>query len=114
MIPNFLSFDEIMLVSLNLVFNMGFNWYNLYTVSSMYIFADLIDPVKDAFPPMKYIEEEDPHLFVSKKTGRGPLKDDWLETCKNAPGCDVMCAYKLIKVEFKYWGMQVKYLYFLF
>ena len=33
---------------------------------------------------------------------------DWLEEYKNGNNKSlVMCAYKLIKVEFKYWGMQV-------
>ena len=73
-------------------------------------YIDIIDPIKDAFPSKDYKEEEDPRIFVSKKTGRGPLTDDWLENIVNkesGTSCDVMCAYKLIKVEFKYWGMQV-------
>ena len=55
-----------------------------------------------------YLEEEDPLLYKSKKTGRGPMKENWLEQYKaDKPPSDVMCAYKLIKVEFRYWGMQV-------
>ncbi|XP_075747148.1 phosphatidylinositol transfer protein vib isoform X2 [Rhipicephalus microplus] len=48
-----------------------------------------------------YKEDEDPSTFVSKKTGRGPLKGDWMKSCK-----PVMCAYKLVTVEFKWFGLQ--------
>ena len=64
--------------------------------------------MKDAVSSSDYCEEEDPLLYQSKKTGRGPIKEDWLEHYRvDKPPSDVMCAYKLIKVEFKYWGMQV-------
>lgn len=59
--------------------------------------------MKDPVPSSQYAEEEDPLLYVSKKTGRGPLTPDWLVQ----PQESVMCAYKKITVEFKYWGMQV-------
>ena len=69
---------------------------------------DIVDTVKDSFPQNHYKEEEDPHNYVSKKTGRGPLTDDWMEKYRgDAPPQPIMCAYKLIRVEFKYWGMQV-------
>ena len=32
------------------------------------------DPINDA----DYKEDEDPANFISKKTGRGPLKEDWI------------------------------------
>lgn len=38
--------------------------------------SDVIDLVKDEGD---YVKEEDPKLFVSEKTGRGPLTDSWLE-----------------------------------
>ena len=67
--------------------------------------------MKDAFPAKDYKEEEDPRIFVSSKMGRGPLNDDWLDDYRRGINTgDVMCAYKLIQVEFKYWGMQVQYL----
>ena len=62
-------------------------------------------------------EKEDPEIYISEKTGRGPLNEDWIEEysadCegKQQPtenGCSIMCAYKLCKVEFRYWGMQSK------
>ena len=73
--------------------------------------------VKDQTPGVDYIKEEDPKIFVSEKTGRGPLSENWLneywEECqgKSMPtskGKSVMCAYKLCRVEFRYWGVQSK------
>lgn len=70
--------------------------------------ADVIDPIKDPASYSDYLEQEDPLLYKSTKTGRGPMKENWLEYYKvDKPPSDVMCAYKLIKVEFRYWGMQV-------
>nr|XP_018915919.1 PREDICTED: protein retinal degeneration B isoform X2 [Bemisia tabaci] len=79
--------------------------------------VDLIDFVKERLPAHEYLKEEDPKLYVSQKTGRGPVTESWLDEywneCrgKNTPlpnGKAVMCAYKLCRVEFKYWGMQSK------
>jgi len=67
--------------------------------------ADTIDIVRDPISPGEYKPEEDPKLYHSAKTGRGPLGDDWLEAAAAGP---LMCAYKLCKVEFRYWGMQSK------
>ncbi|NWX49973.1 PITM1 protein, partial [Steatornis caripensis] len=66
---------------------------------------DTIDIVRDPISPGEYKPEEDPKLYHSAKTGRGPLGDDWLEAAAAGP---LMCAYKLCKVEFRYWGMQSK------
>ncbi|KAL1419398.1 hypothetical protein MTO96_005133 [Rhipicephalus appendiculatus] len=63
--------------------------------------VDVIDIASDPVLPKDYKEDEDPSTFVSKKTGRGPLKGDWMKTCK-----PVMCAYKLVTVEFKWFGLQ--------
>ena len=77
--------------------------------------VDLIDVVRDQ--EQSYVAEEDPTAFVSSKTGRGPLDQDWLENYSadcvgrimpTKEGKAVMCAYKLCKVEFRYWGMQSK------
>uniref|UniRef100_A0A8D0EFU8 Phosphatidylinositol transfer protein N-terminal domain-containing protein n=1 Tax=Strix occidentalis caurina TaxID=311401 RepID=A0A8D0EFU8_STROC len=62
-----------------------------------------IDIVRDPISPGEYKPEEDPKLYHSAKTGRGPLGDDWLEVSAGGP---LMCAYKLCK--FRYWGMQSK------
>lgn len=67
---------------------------------------DTIDIVRDPISPNEYKVEEDPKLYRSAKTGRGPLGDDWLEGAVAAG--PLMCAYKLCKVEFRYWGMQSK------
>jgi len=78
---------------------------------------DLIDVVRDQAMDASYLEAEDPRVYVSQKTGRGPLGDDWIhdywKECegKETPlknGKAIMCAYKICKVEFKYWGMQTK------
>ena len=62
-------------------------------------------------------ERDDPTIYTSEKTGRGPLNEDWIEEywseCKGMEqptknGYAIMCAYKLCKVEFRYWGMQSK------
>ena len=75
--------------------------------------TDRLDIVKDTISTGDYKSEEDPQLFKSKKTGRGPLVEDWLETYAKAARSSnsdtaIMCAYKLCKVEFRYWGMQSK------
>ncbi|XP_076843307.1 membrane-associated phosphatidylinositol transfer protein 2-like isoform X10 [Brachyhypopomus gauderio] len=70
---------------------------------------DPIDIVKDPIPPHEYKGEEDPRIFRSVKTSRGPLTDDWIEEFVQDPSkSPIMCAYKLCKVEFRYWGMQSK------
>lgn len=72
-------------------------------------FLDPIDIVTDPIPPHEYKAEEDTRLYKSAKTQRGPLQDDWIEDYNNNPGkTPIMCAYKLCKVEFRYWGMQSK------
>ncbi|XP_068559249.1 membrane-associated phosphatidylinositol transfer protein 2-like isoform X6 [Cebidichthys violaceus] len=70
---------------------------------------DPIDIVTDPMSPHEYKAEEDTRLFKSAKTQRGPLQEDWIEEYNNNPGkTPIMCAYKLCKVEFRYWGMQSK------
>lgn len=77
----------------------------------------MIDVVKDQLYGADYVKEEDPLYYVSEKSGRGPLTNNWLEEYweevkgKEQPlpnGKALMCAYKLCKVEFRYWGMQTK------
>jgi len=59
--------------------------------------------------PLADIPSENPAIFHSEKTGRGPLLPDWFETIKKTARKDtIMCAYKLCRVEFRYWGMQSK------
>lgn len=79
--------------------------------------VDVIDIVKDQLYGADYVKEEDPKLFISEKTLRGPLNDDWLEEYwhevkgkkqPTARNMSLMCAYKICRVEFRYWGMQTK------
>lgn len=74
--------------------------------------------VKDQLYGADYVRNEDPKYYMSDKSGRGPLSDDWIEeywseieTNQNTPNehdKSIMCAYKLCRVEFRYWGMQTK------
>ncbi|XP_043462578.1 protein retinal degeneration B isoform X2 [Leptopilina heterotoma] len=79
--------------------------------------VDIIDVVKDPLYGADYVKEEDPNSYISEKTGRGPLTEIWLDEYwndvkgKSQPtpaGKSLMCAYKLCRVEFRYWGMQTK------
>ncbi|KAK2520465.1 Pitpnm1 [Columba livia] len=81
------------------------NVFNLSAAEKRQRILDTIDIVRDPISPGEYKPEEDPKLYRSAKTGRGPLGDDWLETAASGT---LMCAYKLCKVEFRYWGMQSK------
>ncbi|XP_032071652.1 LOW QUALITY PROTEIN: phosphatidylinositol transfer protein alpha isoform [Thamnophis elegans] len=55
-----------------------------------------------------YKPEEDPAKFKSVKTGRGPLGPNWKKELGNQSECPYMCAYKLVTVKFKWWGLQNK------
>ncbi|CAF1217175.1 unnamed protein product [Adineta ricciae] len=69
--------------------------------------VEILDIVQSQ--PVSDIPAENPALFHSEKTGRGPLSSDWFEQMKRTGKKDViMCAYKLCRVEFRYWGMQSK------
>nr|XP_019937258.1 PREDICTED: membrane-associated phosphatidylinositol transfer protein 2 [Paralichthys olivaceus] len=83
--------------------------FNLSSAEKRQRTVDPIDIVKDYIAPHEYLVEEDPKLYQSVKTKRGPLSEDWIEEINQDPGQNpVMCAYKLCKVEFRYWGMQSK------
>lgn len=75
--------------------------------------VDMIDVVRDQLYGSDYVREEDPRIFVSAKTGRGPLSEEWVQDILDRRKAgqkenSVMCAYKLCRVEFRYWGMQSK------
>nr|CAD7574820.1 unnamed protein product [Timema californicum] len=73
--------------------------------------VDVIDIVSDEVSGSDYLREEDPRLFRSVKTGRGPLSESWVEQhLDNTKGCEksLMCVYKLCKVDFRYWGLQTR------
>ncbi|XP_078681622.1 membrane-associated phosphatidylinositol transfer protein 1-like [Branchiostoma floridae x Branchiostoma belcheri] len=84
------------------------NVFNLSGAEKRNRIVDVIDVVKDDLPAHDYKLEEDPALYKSAKTGRGPLGPDWKQKCQDSPNQDIMCSYKLCKVEFRYWGMQNK------
>nr|XP_033809836.1 membrane-associated phosphatidylinositol transfer protein 2 isoform X5 [Geotrypetes seraphini] len=85
------------------------NVFNLSPTEKRQTILDPIDIVKDSIPSHEYKAEEDPKLYKSIKTKRGPLSENWIEEQRNNLGkYPIMCAYKLCKVEFRYWGMQSK------
>ncbi|ELU13727.1 hypothetical protein CAPTEDRAFT_169194 [Capitella teleta] len=89
------------------------NVFNLSDSALRSRIVDYMDIVKDPVGG-DYHKEEDPRIYVSEKTDRGPLTENWrqdyIAACKdpNNKTKAIMCAYKLCKVEFKYWGMQTK------
>jgi len=62
-----------------------------------------IDIANDNVLTKDYKQTEDPTKLKSQKTGRGPLSGNWKESAE-----PVMCAYKLVTVEFKWFGFQNK------
>lgn len=62
-----------------------------------------IDIAKDTVDAASYKAEEDPSKFKSEKTGRGPLSGDWRKTAE-----PVMCAYKLVSIDFEMFLFQGK------
>ncbi|KAL1451741.1 hypothetical protein WDU94_006091 [Cyamophila willieti] len=79
--------------------------------------VEVIDVVKDQLYGGDYVREEDPSIYVSTKTGRGPLSENWISeywnTVKAEPSIShdnkaMMCAYKLCKIQLNYWGIQSK------
>ncbi|XP_068440800.1 phosphatidylinositol transfer protein beta isoform-like [Clinocottus analis] len=56
--------------------------------------------------PKEYNPDHDPAIFKSEKTGRGPLGPNWKKELAANPDCPHMCAYKLVSVEFKWFGLQ--------
>ncbi|KRX62330.1 Membrane-associated phosphatidylinositol transfer protein 3 [Trichinella sp. T9] len=83
------------------------NVFNLTSSQLNDRIVDLMDIVNDSYPVQDYCKDEDPKLYKSTVTGRGPLKESWIKDCQEN-GRPIMCAYKLCKVNFCYWGMQSK------
>jgi len=63
--------------------------------------VDVLDISQERLDSKHYKTEEDPSLFTSKLTNRAPLPHNWME--KTTP---IMCAYKLVTVQFDYWGLR--------
>uniref|UniRef100_A0A8C8DQY8 Phosphatidylinositol transfer protein alpha isoform n=1 Tax=Oryzias sinensis TaxID=183150 RepID=A0A8C8DQY8_9TELE len=74
-------------------------WGNVEVVN-----IDIAD--KNSISSKDYKADQDPSIFKSEKTGRGPLGPDWKSELPNNPNCPHMCAYKLVTVEFKWLGLQ--------
>ncbi|RMC10765.1 hypothetical protein DUI87_12477 [Hirundo rustica rustica] len=70
------------------------------------IYIDIAD--RSQVLPKDYKAEEDPARFKSVKTGRGPLGPNWKKDLGKQSDCPYMCAYKLVTVKFKWWGLQNK------
>lgn len=84
------------------------NVFNLSPDERENIQIDVLDMCREKTGGKK---EEDPTEYISKTTKRGPLPENWLEETQQKDKDnwgDVMCSYKLVKVEFKYWGIQRK------
>lgn len=65
---------------------------------------DHVDIVNDQCQPSDYKADEDPTLVKSEKTGRGPFSGKGWE----ANEATAMCAYKLYRVKFSWFGLQTK------
>ena len=64
----------------------------------------LIDIANEKVASSDYKADEDPLKFKSEKTGRGPLTTpNWREEVD-----PVMTCYKLVTIEFKWFGLQNK------
>uniref|UniRef100_A0A3Q3EF01 Phosphatidylinositol transfer protein alpha isoform n=1 Tax=Labrus bergylta TaxID=56723 RepID=A0A3Q3EF01_9LABR len=70
------------------------------------VYIDIAD--RSQVDSKDYKPEEDPCRYKSVKTGRGPLGPDWKKELPNKKDCPHMCAYKLVTVKFKWWGLQNK------
>ncbi|XP_067866902.1 phosphatidylinositol transfer protein alpha isoform [Heterodontus francisci] len=55
-----------------------------------------------------YKVDEDPAIYKSIKTGRGQLGPNWKKELAKRRDWPHMCAYKLVTVKFKWWGLQTK------
>ncbi|XP_067144292.1 phosphatidylinositol transfer protein alpha isoform [Centruroides vittatus] len=60
-----------------------------------------IDIANDPVETRDYKPTEDPTKIKSNKTGRGPLVGNWQKTAD-----PIMCAYKLVTCEFRWFGLQ--------
>ncbi len=59
--------------------------------------------IAESVAPSDYKESEDPLLFKSVKSGRGPLEPGWINTHQ-----PLVCVHKLATIEFKVFGLQTK------
>ncbi len=64
------------------------------------VVLDISEPVS----ANEYKEDEDPQLFKSSKTGRGPLLPGWINKSQKP----LICVYKLVCIDFKIFGLQTR------
>ncbi|XP_037051419.1 cytoplasmic phosphatidylinositol transfer protein 1 [Bradysia coprophila] len=65
--------------------------------------VDHLDIAFDDLSSTKHYKvEEDPKIFKSARTGRGPLIEGWRD---DQP---IMCSYKLVNASFEVWGFQTR------
>ncbi|KAM7018342.1 phosphatidylinositol transfer protein beta isoform-like isoform 1-T1 [Tautogolabrus adspersus] len=79
----------------------SYTWQNVAVVP-----IDIAD--RSQVSTADYKPDEDPAKFKSVKTGRGPLSPTWKKELVTKTDCPRMCAYKLVTVKFKWWGLQTK------
>ncbi len=73
-----------------------------HVIKNVFLTWTLVGHIFHFFSIFKdYKEDEDPTKFLSKKTGRGQLKPNWRDHTQ-----PLMCCYKLVTVEFKWFGLQ--------
>ncbi|KAI8871953.1 ACYPI003934-like protein [Ramicandelaber brevisporus] len=65
--------------------------------------VDFMDISNERPADKDYNRKEDPKLYHSNKTNRGPLSGNWVEHCE-----PVMCCYKVVTAEFIWWGLQTR------
>ncbi|NXQ91013.1 PITC1 protein, partial [Nyctibius grandis] len=65
--------------------------------------VSFLDIAFDEIPERYYRSLEDPRVFSSAKTGRGPLREGWRQHTR-----PIMCSYKLVSVKFEVWGLQTR------
>ncbi|XP_018413279.1 PREDICTED: phosphatidylinositol transfer protein beta isoform isoform X1 [Nanorana parkeri] len=75
------------------------------------VHIDIAD--RNQVEPGDYKADEDPAMFQSIKTKRGPLGPNWKKELANSEDCPRMCAYKLVTIKFRWWGLQNKVEHFI-
>ncbi|KAJ0063369.1 hypothetical protein NL108_002656, partial [Boleophthalmus pectinirostris] len=82
--------------------NVSHRILNLYSINTT------IENTLIQYNTQDYKEDEDPTKFKSVKTGRGPLSAGWQKALESDTNTPHMCAYKLVKAEFRMFPIQGK------
>ncbi|XGW20167.1 hypothetical protein V3C99_003750 [Haemonchus contortus] len=62
------------------------------------VYLDICDD--EIIGEANYKPEFDPKIFLSERTGRGQLRENWMETTT-----PMMCCYKVVTIQFKWIGL---------